>query len=54
MKSFSGIFTANFQQNSNTDLVFILLMLTHFSLMFQFYTPWKRQKTSEKVIGKLG
>ena len=24
-----------------------VVLLTHFKVIFQFYTPWKRQKTSD-------
>ena len=27
-----------------------LKVLTHFTLMFHFYTPWKRQKTRGKEL----
>ena len=37
-----GDFTVNFEHIQQNDLV---ILLTHVSPVFHFYTPWKRQKT---------
>ena len=37
-----GVFTINFERIQQYELV---ILLTHDSPVFHFYTPWKRQKT---------
>ena len=40
------IIDASISGNGNSNIVFLLLSITHFQPMFPFYTPWKHQKTS--------